>query len=82
MGWTTNVRYAAKFIFVHFRNTCFAAEQDGELVAFLVGFVSQTFPDEAYIHFVGVNPMFRKSGLAEGGESWLWGLAVGGFKLG
>ena len=50
--------------FVHFRNTCFAAEQDGELVAFLVGFVSQTFPDEAYIHFVGVNPMFRKSGLA------------------
>ncbi len=53
-----------KLFFFHFQNTSFVVEQDGELVAFLVGFVSQTFPDEAYIHFVGVSPMFRKAGLA------------------
>ncbi len=53
-----------KLFFVHFQNTSFVAEQDGEIVAFLVGFVSQTFPDEAYIHFVGVSPEFRKEGLA------------------
>jgi ribosomal protein S18 acetylase RimI-like enzyme len=53
-----------KLFFVHFQNTSFVAEQDGEIVAFLVGFVSQTFPDEAYIHFVGVSPKFRKEGLA------------------
>ena len=53
-----------RLFFVHFRNTSFVAEKDGELVAFLVGFVSQTFPDEAYIHFVGVSPMYRKAGLA------------------
>lgn len=53
-----------KLFFVHFQNTSFVAEQDGEIVAFLVGFISQTFPEEAYIHFVGVSPKYRKAGLA------------------
>lgn len=49
-----------KLFFVHFRDTSFAAEQDGAVVGFLVGFLSQTFLDEAYIHFVGVHPAFRQ----------------------
>ncbi|BBP90496.1 hypothetical protein BsIDN1_41140 [Bacillus safensis] len=32
----------------------------GELIGFLVGFLSQSHSDEAYIHFVGVHPDHRK----------------------
>jgi ribosomal protein S18 acetylase RimI-like enzyme len=49
--------------FVHFRDTSFVAEEDGELAGFLCGFLSQTFADEAYVHFVGVNPAFRGRGV-------------------
>lgn len=52
-----------KLFFVHFRQTSFVAERDGKIVGFLVGFVSQTFHNEAYIHFAGVHPEFRKEGL-------------------
>lgn len=64
--WWGGRRMAAmlpKLFFVHFRDTSFVAEQDGELVGFLCGFRSQTFPDEAYVHFVGVSPAARGSGL-------------------
>ena len=52
-----------KLFFVHFRPTSFVAECNGNIVGFIVGFVSQTSSDEAYIHFVGVHPDFRKGGL-------------------
>ena len=52
-----------KLFFVHFRQTSFVAEQGENIVGFLVGFVSQTFSNEAYIHFVGVHPDLRKKGL-------------------
>jgi ribosomal protein S18 acetylase RimI-like enzyme len=53
-----------KLFFVHFRDTSFVAEEDdGELAGFLCGFRSQTFADEAYVHFVGVDPKRRGSGL-------------------
>jgi predicted GNAT superfamily acetyltransferase len=50
--------------FVHFRPTSFLFECDDELLAFLLGFTSQTTPNEAYVHFVGVRPDFRCLGLA------------------
>ena len=53
-----------KLFFVHFRETSFVVEEEGSVVAFLCGFKSQTFDDEAYIHFVGVDPSFRGAGLA------------------
>ena len=53
-----------KLFFVHFRDTSFIAEKDNEIVGFLIGFLSQTFPDEAYVHFLGVHPNFRKQGIA------------------
>ena len=53
-----------KLFFLHFEGTSFVAEDDeGRLVAFLIGFVSQTDPAEAYIHFVGVAPEQRGSGV-------------------
>ena len=53
-----------KLFFVHFRDTSFVAEDDdGGLAGFLCGFRSQTFEDEAYIHFVGVAPAHRGGGL-------------------
>ena len=52
-----------KLFFVHFRDTSFVAEDDGALAGFLCGFRSQTFDDEAYIHFVGVDPAHRGGGL-------------------
>ena len=53
-----------KLFFVHFRDTSFVAEdEDGGLAGFLCGFRSQTFADEAYVHFVGVNPGIRGGGL-------------------
>jgi len=53
-----------KLFFVHFEGTSFVAEdEEGELVGFLVGFLSQTHDDEAYVHFVGVDPRRRGSGL-------------------
>lgn len=53
-----------KLFFIHFHQTSFVAEHDGTVVGFLAGFVSQTFPDEAYIHFIGVHHEFRKLGVA------------------
>ena len=42
--------------------TSFVAERDGGLAAFC-RFLSQTRPEEAYVHFVGVNPAERGGGL-------------------
>lgn len=53
-----------KLFFLHFGPTCFAAERKGRLIGFLIGFLSQARPDEGYIHFVGVDPSFRKKGVA------------------
>ena len=52
-----------KLFFVHFRDTSFVAEDGDRVVGFLCGFRSQTYDDEAYIHFVGVDPARRGSGL-------------------
>lgn len=52
-----------RLFFEHFTDTSFAAERDGELAGFLVGFVCQAHPAEAYIHFVGVRPGERGHGL-------------------
>jgi len=55
-----------KLFFVHFESTSFVAEDDGgALLGFLCGFLSQTRPDDAYIHFVGVAPEQRGAGVGE-----------------
>jgi ribosomal protein S18 acetylase RimI-like enzyme len=53
-----------KLFFLHFEGTCFVAERDdGSIAGFLIGFLSQTEAREAYVHFVGVAPDQRGSGL-------------------
>ena len=48
----------------HFWTTSRIAEDKQGLAAFLVGFISQAQPHCAYVHFAGVRPDLRRSGLA------------------
>ena len=52
-----------RIFFIHFRPTSFAVEEGGSVIGFLAGFVSQTNPEQAYIHFVGIHPEHRRRGL-------------------
>lgn len=51
-----------RLFFEHFNDTSFALVDGDHLVGFLVGFVSQSQPGIAYIHFVGVAPEARGQG--------------------
>jgi GNAT superfamily N-acetyltransferase len=53
-------------LFEHFGDTCVIAEADGELVGFLVGFVSQRMPGTGYVHYSGVRPDHRGRGIGKG----------------
>jgi ribosomal protein S18 acetylase RimI-like enzyme len=56
-----------RLFFLHFEGTSFVAEDEsGDLVGFVCGFLSQTDPTEAYIHFVGVSPERRGEGVGRG----------------
>ncbi len=52
-----------KLFFYHFQDTIFIAEKEGEIVGFLIGFLSQSAANEGYIHFGGIHPNYRKTGL-------------------
>lgn len=54
-----------KLFFDHFTNSSFIAEKNEEIIGFLIGFLSQSQPDESYIHFVGVHPDFRKHNIGK-----------------
>lgn len=62
-GGRNMVDMLPKIFFIHFRHTSFAAEIDYKIVGFLSGFISQNYPDEAYAHFLGVHPGYRKLGI-------------------
>ena len=48
------------------RSSWIVESEAGEVGAFLIGFRSQDDPAVAYIHFVGVDPRLRRSGVARG----------------
>jgi ribosomal protein S18 acetylase RimI-like enzyme len=53
-----------RLFFVHFEGTSYVVDDDeGQLAGFLIGFLSQSDREEAYIHFVGVAPERRGQGL-------------------
>jgi L-amino acid N-acyltransferase YncA len=59
--WGRPVRGALlRLFFEHFLPMSHAAEADGVLVGFILGFQSQTFPHVAYTHFVAVAPSERR----------------------
>jgi len=54
-----------RLYFQHFtRGSRIVETPDGLLAAFLIGFLSESDPSAAYIHFVGVAPEHRRGGLA------------------
>jgi predicted GNAT superfamily acetyltransferase len=61
----------------HFHGTSLVAERDGTLAGFLVGFLSPSLPSEAYVHFVGVAPDLRRTGLARDLYTRFFDLAAG-----
>ena len=54
-----------KLFFVHFTETSFVVEEEGQVIGFLCGFFSQSIAHEAYIHFVGVHPDHRQRGVGK-----------------
>lgn len=52
-----------RLFFIHFHDSSFVIEDEESVQGFLVGFLSQTFPEQAYIHFAGIRPEHRRSGL-------------------
>ncbi|WP_406094571.1 GNAT family N-acetyltransferase [Streptomyces sp. NBC_01013] len=63
-GATERALLLPRLYFQHFTaSSCLVEDDGGEIVAFLIGFLSQTEPDAAYVHFVGVDPALRGRGV-------------------
>jgi len=76
--WGRSVLPALPRVFLdHFCDTSFVAERDGGPAGFLVGFLSPSRPLEAYVHFVGVAPELRRTGLARDLYARFFELAAG-----
>jgi GNAT superfamily N-acetyltransferase len=56
-----------KLFLNHFHDTSFVAENNGRMIGFLIGFLSPSLKlkNEAYVHFMGVHPDFRKKGIGK-----------------
>lgn len=54
-----------KLFLNHFSSTSYIVERDDDLIAFLIGFLSQSNTKEGYIHFAGVHPDYRGIGIGE-----------------
>lgn len=64
-----------RLFFDHFADTSVVVEtRDGDLLGFLIGFVSPSVPGLAYVHFTGVAPSARRYGLAA--TMYRWSLPV------
>ncbi|MBM9623869.1 GNAT family N-acetyltransferase [Streptomyces zhihengii] len=62
-GSTERALLLPRLYFDHFTTTSFVVERDGEIAAFLIGFLSQTEPGTAYVHFAGVDPALHGQGV-------------------
>jgi ribosomal protein S18 acetylase RimI-like enzyme len=62
--WGRPLRQVLPRLFLdHFHDTSFVAEDGAGLSGFLVGFLSPANREDAYVHFVGVEPGRRHGGL-------------------
>jgi len=53
-----------RLFFDHFHNSSLVAtDTEGQIVGFLVGFMSPADPTAAYVHFIGVDPRLRGQGV-------------------
>lgn len=55
---------AQRLFFRHFATSSSLVERDGELLGFLIAFLSPTHTHEGYVHLVGVAPAVRGADLA------------------
>jgi len=62
----------------HFHPTSNISECDGGLAGFLIGFLSPSAPDTAYIHFASVSPAFAAPGLGRDLYTRFFGIAQAG----
>src|SRR4051812_41303984 len=54
-----------RLFLTHFADTSFVAhDRDGSIAGFVCGFLSAARPEEAYVHFIGVDPRYRRRGVA------------------
>ena len=49
----------------HFNDTSLIIENKDQMIGFLIGFMSPALKKEAYVHFMGVHPDFRKKGFGK-----------------
>lgn len=62
--WGDAVRYLLHPLYVdHFADTCFVLDDEHGLAGFVIGFVSQSRPEEAYVHMIGTAPEQRGQGV-------------------
>ena len=54
-----------RLFFNHFSDTSFIIQEQDTIKGFLIGFVSPTKPHLGYVHFIGVNPTYRKNGIGK-----------------
>ena len=56
-----------KLFLDHFHDTSLVAQKDGQMIGFLIGFLSPSpkLQNEAYVHFMGVHPDFRQKGIGK-----------------
>ncbi|GAA2734350.1 GNAT family N-acetyltransferase [Actinocorallia aurantiaca] len=63
--WGRPVRSVLPRLFLdHFHRPSLVAEDGDGLAGFLIGFLSPSMPDTGYIHFAGVAPRIRGTGVA------------------
>lgn len=63
-GGRNMVDMLPRLFFIHFQQSSFVFEENGKVIGFLIGFVSQTCKETGYVHFVGVDPVYRKNKVA------------------
>jgi len=51
--------------FYELGNDALVAEEEGKRVGFLLGFVAPTVPPTGYVHFVGIDPAYRRRGVGK-----------------
>jgi ribosomal protein S18 acetylase RimI-like enzyme len=65
-GGRSMVAMLPRLWFKHFQDTCLAARNEQEqVVGFLVGYVVNSNPSQAYTHFIGVDPEYRSRGVGK-----------------
>ncbi len=53
-----------RLFFIHFQDTGFVCLEGDTIIGFITGFISSAQKETAYIHFVGVDPAFRRCQVA------------------